>query len=48
LYSWGLRLFLMVAPVVVGILHPLAMPVVTVLLLVALHFFDQPAAPEVE
>ena len=48
LYSWGLRLFLMVAPVVVGILHPLAMPVVTVVLLVALHFFDQPAALEVE
>jgi len=48
LYNWGLRLFLMVAPMVVGILHPLAMPVVTVLLLVALHFFDKPVAPQVE
>lgn len=43
LYSWGLRLFLMVAPLAVGVVHPLAMPVVTVLLMVALHFFDQPA-----
>lgn len=47
MYSWGLRLFLMVAPLVAGIVHPLAMPVVTVLLLVALHFFDQPATPVV-
>ena len=44
LYSWGLRLFLMVAPLVAGVVHPLAMPPVTLLLLVALHFFDQPAA----
>jgi hypothetical protein len=43
LYSWGLRLFLMVAPLAVGVVHPLAMPVVTLLLMVALHFFDQPA-----
>jgi 2-hydroxy-4-carboxymuconate semialdehyde hemiacetal dehydrogenase len=48
LYSWGLRLFLMAAPLVAGIVHPAAMPVVTVLLLVALHFFDQPALLDVE
>lgn len=48
LYSWGLRLFLMAAPVAVGIVHPLAMPVMTVLLLVALRFFDQPADLDVE
>jgi len=47
LYSWGLRLFLMVASVVAGIVHPLAMLPVTLLLLVALHYFDQPAGPEV-
>jgi hypothetical protein len=34
----------MVAPLVAGVVHPLAMPPVTLLLLVALHFFDQPAA----
>lgn len=43
LYSWGLRLFLMAAPMVSGIVHALAMPVVTALLLVALYFFDRPA-----
>jgi len=48
LYNLGLRLFLMVAPLVVGILHPLAMPVVTVMLLVVLHFFDKPVALQVE
>lgn len=48
LYSWGLRLFLMVAAVVAGIVHPLAMLPVTLLLLVALHYFDQPADLEVD
>jgi hypothetical protein len=48
LYGWGLRLFLMVASVVAGIVHPLAMPPVTLLLLVALHYFDRPADLEVE
>jgi len=43
LYSWGLRLFLFMAPMVAGIVHPYAMTPVTLLLLVALHFFDQPA-----
>jgi hypothetical protein len=48
LYSWGLRLFLMAAPVAVGIVHPLAMPVMTLLLLVALRIFDQPADLDIE
>lgn len=43
LYSWGLRLFLMVAPLVAGVVHPMAMPPATVILLVALHYFDQSA-----
>lgn len=42
LYSWGLRLVLMVAAVVAGIVHPWAMLPVTLLLLVALHHFDRP------
>lgn len=46
LYSWGLRLFLMVAAVVAGIVHPLAMLPVTLLLIVALHYFDKPAELE--
>jgi hypothetical protein len=48
LYSWGLRLFLMVASIVAGIVHPLAMLPVTALLLVALHYFDRPAELEVD
>lgn len=44
LYSWGLRLFLMAAPIIAGVVHPLAMPVATCVLLVALFYFDQPAA----
>ena len=48
LYSWGLRLFLMVASIVAGIVHPLAMLPVTLLLLVALHYFDRPADLEVD
>jgi uncharacterized membrane protein len=43
MYSWGLRLFLMVLPVVAGIVHPLAMLPATALLLVGLVLFDQPA-----
>ena len=46
LYSWGLRLFLIVAPIVAGIVHPLAMLPATLLLLVALHYFDQPSGSE--
>jgi hypothetical protein len=48
LYSWGLRLFLIAAPLAVGIVHPLAMPVMTLLLLVALRYFDQPADLDIE
>lgn len=46
LYSWGLRLFLMVVPAVAGIVHPLALLPATLVLLVALRFFDQPALAE--
>ena len=48
LYGWGLRLFLMVASVVAGIVHPLAMLPVTLILLVALRYFDRPADLEVD
>lgn len=47
LYSWALRLFLMVVPTVVGVVHPLALVPATVALLVALHFFDQPTPVEI-
>lgn len=43
MYSWGLRLFLMVLPVVAGIVHPMAMLPATALLLIGLVLFDQPA-----
>lgn len=43
MYSWGLRLFLMVLPMVAGIVHPLAMMPATALLIVGLVLFDQPA-----
>jgi len=43
LYSWALRFFLIIAPLVVGIVRPLAMPFMTVALVVALWFFDRPA-----
>jgi hypothetical protein len=43
LYSWGLRFFLMVAPLVGGIVNPLAMPPMTVVLVVVLWYFDRPA-----
>jgi uncharacterized membrane protein len=44
LYSWALRLFMMVVPAVAGVVQPLALVPATAVLLVALHFFDQPAA----
>lgn len=43
LYSWGLRCFLMVAPLVAGIVNPLLMPVMTAALVVVLWHFDRPA-----
>ena len=48
LYSWALRLFLMVVPAVAGAVQPLVLLPSTVALLVALHFFDQPAAVELD
>lgn len=45
LYSWGLRCFLMVAPLVAGIVNPLLMPLMTVGLVFVLWFFDRPAKP---
>jgi uncharacterized membrane protein len=43
LYSWGLRFFLMVAPLVAGIVNPLLMPVMTAGLIFVLWYFDRPA-----
>jgi hypothetical protein len=43
LYSWGLRFFLMVAPLVAGIVNPLLMPMMTAVLVFVLWFFDRPA-----
>ncbi|MEO7937132.1 MAG: DUF599 domain-containing protein [Burkholderiaceae bacterium] len=42
LYSWALRLFLVISPLVVGMVRPLGMPFMTVALVVALWFFDRP------
>ena len=47
LYSWALRLFLMVVPLVAGVVHPYALVPATVALLVALHFFDRPTPVEI-
>lgn len=44
LYSWGLRLFLFVAPIAAGLVNPLAMPVAALALIVVLRLFDR--APE--
>jgi len=43
LYSWALRFFLIISPLVVGIVRPLGMPFMAVALVVALWFFDRPA-----
>jgi hypothetical protein len=48
LYSWALRLFLTVVPPVAGVVHPFALVPATVALLVALHFFDQPVAVQID
>jgi uncharacterized membrane protein len=42
-YSWALRSFLLLAPLVAGILNPLVMPPMSALLIIVLYFFDQPA-----
>jgi uncharacterized membrane protein len=43
LYSWGLRTFLMVAPVVAGIVNPYTMPAMTLVLIAVQAWFDRPA-----
>ncbi len=45
LYSWALRFFLMISPLVVGIVRPVGMPFMAIALVVALWFFDRPAKP---
>lgn len=48
LYSWGLRFFLMIAPLVAGIVNPLVMPLMTVVLVAVLWLFDRPARLHLE
>jgi hypothetical protein len=43
LYSWGLRTFLMVAPLVAGIVNAFWMPVMTIVLVFVQSWFDRPA-----
>jgi hypothetical protein len=46
LYSWGLRLFLFLAPIVAGLVNPLAMPFAALGLALVLRSFDRvPARP---
>ena len=45
LYSWALRFFLIISPLVVGIVRPVGMPFMAVALVIALWFFDRPAKP---
>ncbi len=41
LYSWGLRLFLFLAPIVAGLVNPLAMPFAAIVLTLVLRAFDR-------
>lgn len=41
LYSWGLRLFLFLAPIIAGLVNPLAMPVAALVLALVLRSFDR-------
>ena len=41
LYSWGLRFFLFIAPVVAGLVNEVAMPFAAVGLVLVLRFFDR-------
>lgn len=43
LYSWGLRCFLLVAPIVAGMVNPVFMPCMSAGLVVVLWYFDRPA-----
>jgi uncharacterized protein DUF599 len=46
LYSWGLRLFLFLAPIVAGLVNPWAMPFAAIALTLVLRSFDRvPAGP---
>lgn len=45
LYSWGLRCFIGIAPLVAGIVSPLAVLPMTVVLVAVLWLFDRPASP---
>lgn len=44
LYSWGLRFFLMVAPLVAGVVNPAAILPATIGLIFVMRYFDRPAA----
>ena len=44
-YSWGLRHLLLVAPILVSILFPLAGPVAAVLVVLVLYGFDRLNVP---
>ena len=44
LYSWGLRHLVLVAPILAGLLHPIAGPIAAVLVVVVLARFDRMAA----
>ena len=44
LYSWGLRLFLFLAPIVAGLVNPVAMPFAAIALTVVLRAFDRAPA----
>lgn len=46
LYSWGLRCFLFVAPLVAGLIHPLLMPPAALALLLVLTAFDRAPVPD--
>lgn len=45
LYSWSLRCFLFLAPIVGGLLSPLIMPLLTLALLCVLTYFDRTPRP---
>lgn len=44
LYSWGLRLFLFLAPIVAGLVNPVAMPFAAIALTLVLRAFDRAPA----
>ena len=46
LYSWGLRFFLFVAPIVAGLVNEIAMPFAAVGLVLVLRFFDRGPNPD--